>query len=99
MVFRTLCTCTLCFIDQIQVHQKRSCNAEFRRITCAHITIVDFRVVYREKNDRIPSLYTESAWSVRFSSFYDCFSPYTVTKMYDRNTVTGNTTKGSRIRS
>ena len=59
-------------------------------------------VVYGEEDDRIRSLYTESACDVRFTSYfsvYDRFSSYTVTTLYDRNTGTGITTKYGRIRS
>ena len=58
-------------------------------------------VVYREKNGCIRSLYTEFACGVRFRSYfsvYDRFSPYTVTKIYDRNTGTSNTAEYGCIR-
>ncbi len=34
-----------------------------------------------------------------FSSVYDCIAPYTVTEIYDRNTITCITAKYGRIRS
>ena len=58
-------------------------------------------VVYREKNDCIPSLYRELACGVRFRSYfsvYDRFSPYTVTKIYNRNTGISNTAEYASIR-
>jgi hypothetical protein len=56
--------------------------------------------IYRGKNDRLLSQYTEAIYGLRFTPFfpvYDCIAPYTDTEIYDRNTGPCNTTKHDRI--
>ncbi len=57
--------------------------------------------IYGDKYGRLLSSYTAAVYGLRFAPFfsvYGCKRPYTVTEIYDRNTVTCNTAKYDRIR-
>jgi hypothetical protein len=88
-----------------QVEQARSFTTvygEIRRFTCDRITIVYLHVVYgdiRRKNRSFTVLVHGGRIQSLFSSVYDRIAPYTVTMIYDRNTITCITAKYSRIRS
>ena len=58
-------------------------------------------LTYGEKNARLLSSNTEAVYGLRFAPFfpvYDRITPYTVTEIYDRNTVSCNTAKYDRLR-
>ena len=58
-------------------------------------------LTYGEKNARLLSLNTEAVYGLRFAPFfsvYDRITPYTVTDIYDRNTVSCNTATYDRLR-
>jgi hypothetical protein len=75
-------------------------NDHIRRFTCDRITIVYFCVVYGEIwwfTGKKTIVYYRRIRSL-FFSVYDRITPYTVTEIYDRITITCNTAKCGRVR-
>jgi hypothetical protein len=91
-----------------QARSKTTVYEEIRRFTCDSIRVVYLRVVYEEirryteKNyGRLRSPYTMSIYDLGFTPYFsvcDRIPPYTITEIYDRNTVTCNPVKYGRLR-